>query len=309
MKSLEYAVTEYINYRCSLGFTLRNDRLILNHFVEYMKMKKATFITAKHAIAFARLNPHASRVCWAVRLATIRRFAEYWIHTDTRTEIPAQCLGSTTYSRRAPYIYSDDEIGRILECCKTSSSAYKIERYSYFTWYGLMAVTGMRIGEVARLDRNDLNLAEGVITIRNSKFKKSRHIPLHRSTVEALARYLNYRNHYTPKSKTLRLFINRQGTALSVDRVRKVFRKLLCEAGIQRNSDGRPRIMDLRHTLAVNTLIRWYRRRINIDQYIPLLSTYLGHAHLRHTYWYITATPKLLKLIASHLESNKRKQS
>lgn len=309
MKSLAHAVTEYINYRRKLGFTLHNDKLILNHFVEYLKVKKAKYVTVKHAIAFAKLNPRASRVWWAVRLATIKRFAEYWIYSDTRTEIPTQCLGSTTYSRRAPYIYSDDEIERILECCKSSSSIYEIERYSYFIWYGLMAVTGMRIGEVARLDRNDLNLAQRVITIRNSKFNKSRHIPLHRSTVEALTRYLNYRDHYTPKSKTMRLFINRQGTQLSPDRVRKVFRKLLCEVGIQRNSDGRPRIMDFRHTLAVNTLIRWYRRRINIDQYIPLLSTYLGHTRLKHTYWYITATPELLKLIASHLESNKRKQS
>jgi integrase/recombinase XerD len=272
-------------------------------------MKKATYVTTKHAIAFAKLNSHASLVSWAIRLATIRRFAEYWIHTDTRTEIPTQSLGSTTYSRRAPYIYSDDEIGRILEYCKTSSSAYEIERYSYFTWYGLMAITGMRIGEVARLDRNDLNLAEGVITIRNSKFKKSRHIPLHQSTVEALAIYLNYRDYYIPKPTTLRLFIDRLGAALLVDRVRKVFRRLLSEVGIQRNSDGRPRIMDFRHTFAVNTLIRWYRRRINIDQHMPLLSTYLGHVHLRHTYWYITATPELLQLVASRLEKNKRKDS
>lgn len=222
MKSLEQAVKEYINYRCSLGFILTHDKLILSRFVEYMKAEKATYVTNKHAIAFAKLNPHTSRVNWAVRLATVRRFAKYWIHMDARTEIPTQDLGSTTYSRQAPYIYSDDEIQRILECCKTSSSTYEIERYSYFIWYGLMAVTGMRIGEVVRLDRNDVNLTEGVITIRNSKFKKSRHIPLHRSTVKALNEYVNYRDHYTPKPKTSRLFIDHLGAALSAYRVRKI---------------------------------------------------------------------------------------
>lgn len=309
MKSLKHAVREYINYRCGLGFTLTHDKLILERFVSYMANKRATYVTSDLAIAFATLNPHASRVSWAVRLATIRRFTEYWFHMDTRTEIPTQCLGSTSYQRRAPYIYSDDEIRRILECCKTTSSTYELERYSYFTWYGLMTITGMRIGEIARLDRKDLNQAEGVITIRNSKFRKSRHIPLHRSTVQALEGYLDYRDHHIPKPKTSRLFIDHLGAALSTYRVRRVFRQLLIEVGIQRTSDGRPRIMDFRHTFAVNTLIRWYRRRVNIDQHIPLLSTYLGHVHLRHTYWYITATPKLLKLIASRLENNKRRDS
>jgi integrase len=164
----------------------------------------------------------------------------------------------------------------------------------------------MRIGEVARLDRNDLNLAKGIITIHKSKFKKSRHVPLHRSTVDALTGYLNYRDLYMPKPKTSRLFINHLGGALSAWKVRKVFRQLLSEVGIQRTFDGRPRIMDFRHHLAVDTLIRWYKRHVNIDQHIPLLSTYLGHAHLRHTYWYITAIPELLQHIASRLEYNKR---
>jgi integrase/recombinase XerD len=306
MKSLEQAVKEYINYRCSLGFTLTHDKSILNHFVEYMKEKKATYITTKHATAFAKLNPQASRVNWAVRLATIRRFAEYWVYMDARTEIPTQHLGSCTYPRRAPYIYSDGEIRRILEYCERFSSTYEIERYSFFTWYGLLAVTGMRIGEVARLDRNDLNLAEGIITIHNSKFKRSRHIPLHRSTVDALKSYLNYRDLCIPKPKTPRLFIDHLGGPLSAWKVRKVFRQLLSKVGIQRASNDQPKIMSLRHTFAVNTLIRWYKHRVNIDQHIPLLSTYLGHVHLRYTYWYITATPELLQLIASRLEDNKR---
>jgi integrase/recombinase XerD len=309
MKSLKDAVKEYIDYRCNLGFVLRNDKSILNQFVAYMKVKRAIHVTNVHAIAFAKLNPQVSRVRWAVRLGSIRRFAKYWSPMDTHTEISTQCLGPSTYQRKAPYIYSDDEIRRILERCKTSSSTSEIERYSYFIWYGLMVLTGMRIGEVSRLDRNDLNLVEGAITIHNSKFKKSRHIPLHQSTVKILDGYLNYRDHHIPKPKTSRLFIDSQGAALSIDRVRKTFRRLLIEVGIQRTSDGRPRIMDFRHTFAVNTLIRWYRRRVNIDQHILLLSTYLGHTHLRHTYWYLTATPKLLKISASRLENNKRKDS
>jgi integrase/recombinase XerD len=309
MKSLKHAVREYIDYRCSLGFVLTNDKAILNEFVEYMKKKRATHVTCKHAVAFAKLTPQASRVWWAIRLGSIRRFAKYWCHMDSRTEIPTQCLGPCTYQRRAPYIYSDDEIIKILECCKASSSPSKIERYSYCMWFGLMVLTGMRIGEVSRLDRNDLNLAQGIITIRNSKFKKSRHIPLHKSTVKVLEDYLNYRDYHIPKPKTLRLFIDCLGAPLSLYRVRKAFRRLLIEVGIKRTSDGRPRIMDFRHTFAVNTLIRWYKRRVNIDQHILLLSTYLGHTHLRHTYWYLTATPKLLKLIAFHLENKKREDS
>lgn len=303
MKSVKNAVEQYLNYRCSLGFTLRNDKLILKKFVSYMSTKRATYVTSELAVSFAQLNPHTSYVNWAVRLATIKRFAEYWRHVDSRTEIPVQCFGSSTYERQAPYIYSDDEVKKLLECCKKSSSAYEIERYSYFIWYGLMAVTGMRISEVERLNRADLNLAEGLITVWNSKFGKSRNIPLHSSTLQILVSYLDYLDLHIPNPKTSRLFIDRLGNPLSTDRVRKVFKRLLIEEGIPKTADGRPKIMGLRHTFAVNTLIRWYKRRVNIDQHIPLLSTYLGHVHLRHTYWYITVTPCLLNIIASRMKT------
>lgn len=304
MKSLKHGVEEYLNYRNSLGFTLIHDRLILNQFVSYMVEKRAPYVTCELAIAFSKLNPHASRVWWAVRLAIIKRFTDYWRQIDPRTEVLTQCFGSSTYRRKTPYIYSANEIKKILTCCMLSSSPYEVERYSYFIWFGLMAITGMRTGEVARLRRSDLNLEEGIITIHNSKFRKSRLIPLHKSTTQALTNYLIYRDRHISNFKTKSLFIDHSGVTLSAIRVRTTFRALLIKIGIQRTPSGHPRLMDFRHTFAVNTLVRWHRRQVNIDQHIPVLLTYLGHSHLRHTYWYITTTPKLLKLFGSRLNKN-----
>ncbi len=302
MKSLKLAVDEYLNYRCNLGFILKADKLILYQFVVYLKKKKAEYVTCEHAKAFSKLNQNASKVSWAIRLAIIKRFTEYWVHMDSRTEIPITCLGSSTYQRNAPYIYSKSEIGRILTYCMTSSSSYEIDRYSYFIWFGLMVVTGMRTGEAERLDRSDLNLSEGILTIHNSKFRKSRQIPLHRSTVKALYDYLDYRDRCISKPKTTKLFISHLGTAISSNTIRKVFRKLLFKAKIQRTSSGRPRMIDFRHSFAVNTLIGCYTKCVSIDQKLILLSNYLGHVHLRHTYWYITITPKLLNIISNRLK-------
>jgi integrase len=271
-----------------------------------MKKKKATYVTHKNAIDFAKLNRNASPVSWAIRLAIIKRFAEYWIHVDPRTEIPTQILGSSTYQRKAPYIFSDDEVRRILECCMASNSINEIDRYSYFMWYGLMIVTGIRTGEAERLDRKDVNLSDGILTIHNSKFNKSRQLPLHSTTVNALYDYINYLDRYVPTPKTSKLFINHSGNAISAEIARKIFRCILAEAGIQRTPEGRPRILDFRHSFATNTLVRWYSHHVNIDQKLLLLSTYLGHVHFRHTYWYITITPKLLKLIVSRIEKTRR---
>lgn len=311
MKTLKKGIEEYLKNRCNVGFKMQSARKLLLEFALFLKENGATSITVKLALDFATRNPETSRERWAVRLRAIRQFAKYWSTEDLRTEVPPKNALPYSYRRKAPYIYTDDEIKRLIECSESGQPHNRFNQHTYFVLFGLLAVTGMRIREVLNLECNEINFKDRIITITKSKFRKTRYIPIHNSTIEVLKNYSNCRNQHFPNHKIPQFFIDHNGNALKGARVGYIFRKRKIKIGMISQKDRRSqRISDFRHTFAVKTLINWYKKGVNnIDSYIPLLSTYLGHVKPSNTYWYLTAIPELLNIVAARCKSNKRRSS
>ena len=177
---------------------------------------------------------------------------------------------------------------------------------TYRTLIGLLAVTGMRLGEAIRLDRSDLDTAEAILTIRDTKFAKSRQVPVAPSTLAALAEYARVRDQQCPHPRSPSLLISTAGTRLISQNVEYVFARLTRQAGLTASSDGRrPRLHDFRHSLALNTLLDWYRDGVDVQARLPLLSTFLGHSTPANTYWYVSAAPELLALAAARRDDTR----
>jgi integrase/recombinase XerD len=240
---------------------------------------------------------------WAARLSYVRSFARYWSATDSRTEIPSVGLLPFRRGRATPYIYSRSDICALLKAATTLSPARGLRPRTYCALFGLLAVTGMRIGEIIHLSCDDVDLDQGLLTIRLTKFGKSRLIPLHASTVKKLTQYAHLRDQLHPRPSTPRFFLSNQGTSLTDCMVRWTFVKLTRQIGLRKSGESfGPRIHDLRHRFAVNTLLNWYRNGVDVEQRLPVLSTFLGHVHVTDTYWYLSAVPELLALTKDRLE-------
>jgi integrase/recombinase XerD len=303
MTFLRKAVENYLTMRRSLGFKLRNMGYNLRHFVSFIEQQRASVITTELALRWAQQPQDVQPATMATRLSFVRSFARYWSATDPRTEIPPMGLLPHRPKRATPYLYSDEEIQRLLKAARNLPPSTGLRPWTYYTLLGLMAVTGMRIGEVLRLDRADVDLQQGLLTVRLTKFSKSRLIPLHRSTVKELKLYLCRRDQLYPRPSTSRFFLSNQGTPPADYIVRWTFVKLSRQIGLRRVGDSSgPRLHDLRHRFAVTTLLRWYRTGVDVEQRLPMLSTYMGHAHVTDTYWYLSAIPELLALTKDRLE-------
>lgn len=303
MISLRKAMEDYLTMRRSLGFKLRDMGYNLRHFVSFMEQQKASIITTELALRWAQKPQGVQPAQWAARLSFVRSFARYWSATDPRTEIPPTGLLPYRTKRATPYIYSNDEIQQILKAARNLPPSTGLRPWTYYSLFGLMAVTGMRISEVIRLDHADVDLKQGLLTVRLTKFSKSRLIPLHPSTVKKLKRYLHRRDELYPQPLTARFFLSNQGTPLTDCMVRWTFVKLSRQIGLRKVGDSfGPRLHDLRHRFAVTTLLHWYRTGVDVEQRLPVLSTYLGHAHVTDTYWYLSAIPELLALTKDRLE-------
>jgi integrase len=303
MISLRQAVQDYLAMRRSLGFKLRDMGYCLHHFVSFMEKEGASCITAELALRWAQQPGGVLPAHWATRLSYVRTFARYWSATDPRTEIPPTGLLPYRTKRARPYLYSNEEIQQILGAAWNLPPSTGLRPCTYYTLFGLMTVTGMRISEVIRLDRDDVDLEDGLLTVRLTKFGKSRLIPLHPSTVKKLKVYLNRRDQLHPRPSTSRLFLSNQGTPLTDCMVRWTFVKLSRQIGLRKPGDRcGPRLHDLRHRFAVTTLLHWYQTGVDVEQRMPVLSTYLGHAHVTDTYWYLSGIPELLELTKDRLE-------
>jgi integrase/recombinase XerD len=309
MTDFRPAVADYLSIRRVMGYKLAHQARMLEQFVAYLDTASAEHLTIRHALDWAKQPSNGAPVWWAVRLSTVRGFARYLSALDPATQIPPAGLIPTPSHRVVPYIYTADELARLLAAAARLPTAHRADTYQ--TLIGLVAVTGMREGEAVRLDRDDVDLAQGLLTIRDSKFGKSRQIPVHPSTIAALAGYAKRRdarrprpdgraNRHTPSRASF--FTSTTGTRLLRDNVSTVFACLVRDAGLV-GHPRRPRLHDLRHRFAVNTLIRWYRQGLDVEQRLPLLSTYLGHIAPKSTYWYLTAVPELLELVADRLDA------
>ena len=233
----------------------------------------------------------------------IRQFARHCSAIDPRTVVPPSDLLPCQYRRPTPYIYRDEQITSLLEAARRLPSRMGLRSHTYTTLFALYAVTGMRCNEALQLDRSDVDLIHGVITVRNTKFGKSRYVPLHPTTKLALRRYAALRDRICRKARSPSFFISERGTRPSQATAEENFVNLLCKIGLRRHGDSRgPRIHDLRHRFATVTLLRWYRRGVDVEQHIPELSTYIGHARVIDTYWYLTSIPELLHCAMRRVE-------
>lgn len=301
MSPLPDALAHYLSMRRAFGFKLVTQGRILNGFIAYMERQAAEIITARLALDWATQSggPRSG----PDRLSTLRGFARYVSITEPRTEIPPTGMLAPR-RRRAPYIYSDAQVCSLLEAMLTLPPAASLRRWSYYAVFGLLAVTGLRISEALRLERDDVDLDAGILTIRETKFGKSRIVPIHSTTVVALNDYAARRDVHRQRRASAYFFTGDQGGRIYHQGIHLAFCAVSRQIGL-RHGDAvtGPRIHDLRHRYAVSTLLRWYRAGDDIEQRLPQLSTYLGHSHVRDTYWYLSACPELMEHAALRLEA------
>jgi len=306
MKNLSEAAQDYINLRRSLGYKVKSEAYFLKDFGLFMEHEGARHITVKLALRWAKEPKNVLPYYWSCRLSVVRRFAQYMKAIDIRNEVPHYGLLPHKYRRRNPYIYSDEEVLRLLQACTSLISVGNgLRRHTYYTVFGVLAATGMRISEVTGLSREDVDLTQGIISIRETKFCKSRRIPLHDSTLQVLREYAQLRDQIHPSTGIPGFFLSNQGTCLTAYTVRWEFLRLSRRIGFRQPTDSHgPRIHDFRHGFAVKTIINWYREGVDVEKHIPLLSTYLGHSNPSNTYWYLTSVPELISLAAARLEKH-----
>lgn len=303
MSPLREALTNYLTIRRALGYKLVRAGKLLAQFVTYLEGIGAKTVTTDHAIAWARLPAGGDVNWWAYRLSVVRCFATYLHTLDPRAEVPAADILPVRPQRATPYLYSDQEIRSLIEACRGLRSPLRAATYR--TLIGLLAVTGLRVGEAIHLDREDIDFGQGLLTVREGKFGKSRELPLHPTTLQALRSYLRERHRLHPSPSTPALFISPAGTRLLYCNVNSTFLKLMRSAGLKpRSAACRPRLHDLRHAFAVRTVLDAYRDGGDVQARLPLLSTYLGHVNPASTYWYLSAAPELLAMASGRLESH-----
>lgn len=303
MKSLREAVRDYLMLRRGLGFKLEKHEPALRDFVAFLAKKKAAHITTELALQWATQDAHQRPAEWAAGLSIIRGFARHWSGTDPRTEIPATGLLPYRPGRAKPYIYSELEIQKLLDAAHRLPATNPLKPRMYYCLLGLLAVTGIRVSEALNLQSTDIDWSEGVLTIRSTKFGKSRLVPLHPSTRKVLRDYVRRRDRHFAGRSVPHLFVSGTGRRVDGGDVRRTFYRLSRQIGLRGalSSHG-PRLHDFRHRFAVQTLVRWYRQKQDPMRLLPVLATYLGHGHVTDTYWYLTNTPELLTAAGQRLE-------
>jgi integrase/recombinase XerD len=303
MSRLDAALKEYLAIRRGLGFQLREVAGCLGNFVAFVQTEGASYITTELALRWATRPAEAQSATWAWRLSMVRRFAAWHSAMEPRTEIPAASLLPYRYQRKKPHIYSDEEIEKLLRRTAQLASPKGLRAHTYTTLFGLLAVSGMRVSEAVKLDRPDVDLDHGILTIRRTKFGKSRHVPVHQTTADALKQYAARRDRVLAKP-TAAFFVSERGIRITDCMARYTFARLSQQLGLRSiaKSHGRgPRLHDMRHRFAARTLIHWYRAGLDVERELPKLATYLGHVHFNETYWYLEAVPELLQLATNRL--------
>jgi integrase len=297
------ALADYLRIRRALGYKLTKDERALRNFVEFLEASGAERVTTELALDWATLPEDAAPASLANRLTMVRQFATFLRTIDPATEVPPGRLLRAGQRRATPYLYSDAEIAALMDA--TAVLRYPLLIATYRTMIGLLAVSGLRVGEALRLDTGDIDWDRQLLVVRETKFGKTRLVPLHRTAIESLGRYLRERSRLypCPEPRTPALFISAAGTRLIYNCVNFTFLKLTRRAGLRPRSPAcRPRAHDLRHTLAVRTLLDGYHSGADVEARLSVLSTYLGHVNPSSTYWYLSAAPELFALAGERLQ-------
>jgi integrase/recombinase XerD len=310
MSTWRKGVEDYIQMRRSLGFKLHDAKIGLLNFVAFLEERGVPHITIPLALQWAQHDPEARPAEWARRLSFVRGFARYWSAHDSKTEVPPWGLLPHRPGRARPYLYSDDEVRRLLQAAQQLPPVHGLRGRTYHCLLGLLSVTGVRISEALNLQLEDVDLAAGILTVRGAKFGKSRLVPIHHSTQKVLSDYAARRDRLLGRRPTSYFFVSKRGTRLDGADVRRTFYDLSRRIGLRGASASHgPRLHDFRHRFAVKTLIQWYRAGQDVERRLPILSTYLGHVHVADTYWYLTACPELMGLVVKRLEKRWEGQS
>jgi integrase len=303
--NLQKTLMDYLAMRRSLGFKLISEGKVLRTFVSFMEEHEQDIVTTKFALAWAKLPTTTMPARWTRRLSAVRSFARYCKAIAPKTEVPPDGLLPCNYRRPPPYLFMDKDIQQLLQASQHISLNGQFIGQTLYCLFGLLSVTGLRIGEALSLQIEDVDLNAGILTVRNTKFGKSRLIPLHHTTISVLSEYLLQREVFLGGHKILYWFVNKLKKQLTYSCVRYHFIKLLQSITIDCHvGKRRPHIHDLRHYFARSVLLNWYRDGLDIERSLPTLSTYLGHVETRDTYWYLSACPELMGTVQGRLEQH-----
>lgn len=298
---LDPALADYLRLRRALGYKLERTAKLLAQFIAHLDAIDTHTVTIETALAWARLPADGGPSWLAGRLTVVRGFAAYLHAIDPAHQLVPTDLLPDRGHRSTPYLYAEADIGALMRAAATLRTPHRAATYA--TLLGLLAVSGMRVGEAIRLERGDVDVTHELLTVRNSKFGKSRLVPLHPTTVAALRRYLRRPDRPRPTVPTAAVFVSGAGTRLLYCNVNWTFLRLVRRAGLKaRSAACRPRLHDLRHAFAVRSILDAYRVDADVQARLPLLSTYLGHVDQGATYWYLSAAPELLDLAGQRLE-------
>lgn len=307
MSAIREALVQYVAVRRALGMKFYEPALALDHFVDFLEHDGAEFITTDLALRWAMEPKFVQRATWGRRFSQVRGFAAWLSAIDVRTEIPPKHLLDARRRRNTPHIYTEQEIDLLMAEARRLHSRTGLRALTYSTLIGLLVATGLRPGEAFELDRSDVDLVSGVLSIRDTKFGKSRFVPIEESTRMALERYAQRRDELCSFRLTEAFLIGERGERLQGSAARRMFAKLSRAIGLRDATEHHrighgPRLQDFRHSFATERLVEWYRAGLDVARELPKLATYLGHVDVALTYWYIEAVPELLQLAANYLD-------
>lgn len=305
MSTMHDALTQYVALRRALGTKLEEPARTLEDFVGFLERQGSDFITSELALRWAMEPQGVQRATWARRLGMVRRFAAWLVTIDARTVVPPHRLLAPRRIRNKPHIFAEREIGQLMAEATRLVSPTGRRALTYTTLIGLLAATGLRPGEALALDNSDVDLEDGILSIRQTKFGKSRFVPVSDSTRAALQEYVRQRDALCPCGRTNAFLVSERGARLQGCAARRTFAKLSCTIGL-RTAVGRrcgrgPRLQDFRHYFATRRLIEWYRAGVDVAREMAKLTIYLGHVEVAHTYWYLEAVPELLHFATERL--------
>lgn len=309
MTPLQRHAQDYLTLRQSLGHKMAHAVRGLPGFIAYLEQEHLPTVTTAAAVSWAQATPQQpAPLAQQQRLSIVRGFARFMVGVDPTTEIPPADLLVHHRERRTPFIYSREDIQLLMGTVhRTCPVPFRAQAFT--TVIGLLGVTGLRVGEALRLTDEDVDWKHSLIVIRTTKFGKSREVVVEPSTLKALAHYVAARNQQVPNPSTSHLFVTERGKPLAYARVGEAFRKAIRTSGIGTTAPSPPHLHDLRHAFAVRTLIEWHRQGVDVEAWLPRLSTYLGHTDPRDTYWYLTAVPELLQLAAGKVAAWQAEES
>ncbi len=309
-QSLQARIDDYLAERRRQGFHLHSRDTFLSGFARFVEAKRHSGpLTAELMVGWVRAGKdgRGDAGTWARRWGRLRHFIRYLQRFEPDTEVPEASLFGPEPGRVAPHIYREDEIVALLAAARALGPSGSLRPFTFETLFGMMASTGMRVSEAIHLRDADVDAHRGILTIRQTKFAKSRQLPIHPSTVKALARYRKQRERHLPTTADMPFLIGSRGCRLGLPlderQAHRVFTSL--RDGLDwanRGGHEAPRLHDLRHTFAVRRLMRWYADGADVDQKMLALSTYLGHTEIFYTYWYLTAVPELMAIAAGRFE-------